>query len=148
MILEGSYVDDDIHDIAQEFIQVMKKKTDLDAIAAEVTVLEWKNKMKVWKESTSTSPSGYHLGHSKCLIANHGLKDDSKEAEILDGIREKLIQWQVDLINLVIQNKYTYERWKTVVNVMILKDPGDICIHCLRVIHLYKQDYTIIMAIK
>ena len=65
-----------------------------------LTTAEWKEKMKVWKESTSTSPSGYHLGHSKCLIANHGLKEDSKEAEELDRIRETMIRWQVDLINI------------------------------------------------
>ena len=85
--------------------------------------------MQKWKESTSTSPSGFHLSHSKILIAPHGMKADSKEAESLDTIRETLIQWQVDMINLAIINGYSYERWKTVVNVMILKDPGDICIH-------------------
>ena len=104
--------------------------------------------MTVWKESTSTSPSGFHLSHSKCLLAKHGLKEDSKEVELLDKIQEMLIGWQVDLINLAITNGYTYKQWKTVVNVMILKDPGDIRIHRLRVIHLYEQDYTIIMAIK
>ena len=54
----------------------------------------------------------------------------------------------MDLINLAIINRYTYERWKTVVNIMILKDPGDIRIHHLWLIHLYKHDYTMIKAIK
>ena len=64
-------------------------------------------RMEVQKESTSILPSGFHLSHSKCLIANHGLKADSKEAESLETIQEMLIQWQVNLINLAIKNGYT-----------------------------------------
>ena len=47
--------------------------------------------MKACKDSTSTLPSGFYLGHIKIFIANHRLKSDSKDAENLDNIREKLI---------------------------------------------------------
>jgi hypothetical protein len=40
----------------------------LDAVSNEVTLDEWTGKMKSWKETTSTSPSGMHLGHHKTLI--------------------------------------------------------------------------------
>ena len=36
--------------------------------SSEITHDEWKNKFKHWKESTSTSPSGVHLGHYKTLF--------------------------------------------------------------------------------
>lgn len=148
LILNGEYNTCDVDDIAEEFIKVMKKKTDLDTISDLLTVDDWKGKMNSWKESTSTSPYGFHLSHSKILLANHGLKSDSKEAEELDKIRDTLIAWQVEMINLAIKNRYTFDRWRTVVNVMILKDPRDLRIHRLRVIHLYEQDYTMVLAIK
>jgi hypothetical protein len=60
----------------------------------------------------------------------------------------ELIKWQVDLLNVAISNKYSYERWKTIVNVMILKEADNFQIHRLRVIHLYEQDYNLLLAIK
>ena len=126
----------------------MKKKTDLDSIPGTISEFEWKNKIKNWKESTSTSPSGFHLTHSKALLANHTLKEDSPEGVKLEKKRTALIKWQVALLNAAIINKHSYDRWKTVVTVMILKKPGDIHIHRLRVIHLYEQDYNLLLAIK
>jgi hypothetical protein len=46
---------------------------------------EWIQKFKVWKVSTTTSPSGIHLGHYKPLISphhEHGL--DQQQQEIGD----------------------------------------------------------------
>ena len=60
----------------------------------------------------------------------------------------KLIDWQIQLINAAIKNKYSFQRWKLVVNVMIQKTPGDLRIHRLCVIHLYEHDYTLILAVK
>ena len=34
----------------------------------EITVEQLRGKMKVWRESTTTSPSGRHLGHYKSLF--------------------------------------------------------------------------------
>ena len=34
-----------------------------------ITDKEFVGKLKVWKETTTTSPSGAHLGHHKALIA-------------------------------------------------------------------------------
>ena len=50
----------------------MKKKTQLDSVSATLTSAEWEGKIESWKESTSTSPSGFHLSHSKALVASHG----------------------------------------------------------------------------
>jgi hypothetical protein len=43
---------------------------------------------------------------------------------------------------------YSFDRWKDVVNVMLMKDPGDPKIHRLRVIHLYEADYNLLLAVK
>ena len=34
----------------------------------EITVAQLRGKMKVWREGTTTSPSGRHLGHYKSLF--------------------------------------------------------------------------------
>ena len=44
-------------------------------------------------------------------------------------------------------NKYVYERWKTIVTKMIEKDPGSPKINRLRVIHLYKCDLNLFIGL-
>ena len=48
-----------------------------------ITEHEYISKLRVWKESTSTSPSGLHLEHYKALIARHAYSDiDNAEDEL------------------------------------------------------------------
>jgi hypothetical protein len=42
------------------------------------------------------------------------------------------------MIKYAIKDRYLLERWKTIVNMMIYKEAGNVKIHRLRVIHLYK----------
>ena len=109
---------------------------------------EWIGKISAWPESTLTSPSGFHLTHSEALIAKHDLSSDSPEYATLEEQQEQLIQWQVDLLNVAIKNQYSFHRWQSIVNVMILKQPGNPKIHHLRVIHLYEHDYNLLLAVK
>lgn len=65
-----------------------------------ITEEEFRSKLKVWRESTSTSPSGQHLGHYKSLIARHEFShvtDDDNPLDIakrneLDAIQQKLLR--------------------------------------------------------
>ena len=148
LILEGEYEDSEISEIAQQFVKYMRKKTMLDSIPAILSETEWVVKIKTWKESTSTSPSGFHLSHSKALVAPHDLYVETPIGTDFEKKRLQLIQWQIALINIAISNNYSYLQWKLVVNVMILKSTGDIWIHRLRVIHLYKHEYTLLLALK
>lgn len=52
------------------------------------------------------------------------------------------------LINQAIINQYTYNRWKKIVNIMILKELNNYKIHRLRVIHIYEHDYNLVLGIK
>jgi hypothetical protein len=40
-----------------------------------ITEEEYVGKLRSWSESTSTSPSGMHLGHYRALIARHAYSD-------------------------------------------------------------------------
>ena len=77
----------------------MKRRAALNQIQDTLTTTEWIGKISPRPESTLTSPSGFHLTHSKALVAKHDLSSDSPEYATLEEQREQLIQWQVDLLN-------------------------------------------------
>lgn len=125
LILEGKWSTSELSPIQQDMIKYMQRRTELDSIKDTITSAEWSGKIRSWPESTSTSPSGFHLTHSKALISPHDIDSSTVEGEILDHKRDSLLDWQVSLLSTAISNRYVYKRWKTVANVMILKEPGN-----------------------
>lgn len=65
-----------------------------------------------WKETTSTSPSGRHLGHYKALIQDYLLLD-----------------LEVKVLNILLQPGISLQQWSNSINVMIEKDPNMPTIH-------------------
>eukprot|EP00980_Cylindrotheca_fusiformis_P015504 scaffold4396_cov73-Cylindrotheca_fusiformis.AAC.1 len=45
------------------------------------------------------------------------------------------------------RNGYALERWTKVINVMIYKEPGNINLEKLRVIHLFEADFNLMVGI-
>ena len=86
----------------------MKRRATLNQIQDTLTAKEWTGKISAWPESTTTSPSGFHITHSKALVAKHDLTPGSPEYATLEEQREQLIQWQVDLLNAAIKNQYSF----------------------------------------
>jgi hypothetical protein len=148
LILEGDYLSEELTDIENLLIKHCKHTSPMDSITAEITEEQFTSRMKVWRESTTTSPSGVDLGHYKALLNPHSLDPTSEEGEILDDQRKQIISAHVSLINYAIRNRFTYERWKMIVNVMIQKEPGNNKIHRLRVIHIYEADFNGLLGIK
>ena len=62
--------------------------------------------------------------------------------------QEDIADCYVCVINHASDQQYSLERWKTIVNMMIYKEPGNAKIHQLRVIHLYEADYGFLMGNK
>jgi exonuclease III len=150
LILEGEY---DSTTLDETMTLLVSHLTKLSApqLSSGVTSEMLRGKLKSWKESTSTSPSGLHLGHWKSLVSRHnhsGEKDDSTDKDRYDRIQSKLLEIRLNLMNYAASHGYSYDRWKTIVNVMILKEPGNYKIHRLRVIHLYEADYNALLAMK
>ena len=50
LILKGNYNEDQLNKVTQDFVSYMKRKTELDKIPAVITILEWEEKIKAWKE--------------------------------------------------------------------------------------------------
>jgi hypothetical protein len=66
----------------------------------------------------------------------------------INAKREAIPQFHIDLVNYVVSKQYTLDRWLKIVNVMLLKEPGNMKVHRLRVIHLYEADLTMLLGIK
>jgi len=151
LILEGRYDTANLDEVTALLVQHMERNVlPVEELANQLSEEEFVGKIKNWSESTTTSPSGLHLGHWHALIARHEHSGNKKSNEccILDRKQQDIRTLRLSLINYALKWGYSFERWKTVVNVMILKEPGNVKIHRLRVIHLYEADYNLILATK
>jgi hypothetical protein len=97
------------------------------AISSEEVIRGFKG----WKEQTSTSPSGRHLGHYRALIQ--------------DPI---LLKCFVYFMNIVVARGIAIPRWCHATNVMIEKDAGKPCINRLRIVHLFEADYNFFLKLQ
>ena len=87
------------------------------------------------KQTTSTSPSGKHLGHYKALLSL-GLEQEPP----IRPLANTIIELQVQLSNVALTYGHVYDRWKQIVSVMIEKKPGLFLLEKLRTIHLFEAD--------
>jgi hypothetical protein len=117
-------------------IQYMADRPNLPDIDTYITKDQVANGFKKWRENTSTSPSGCHLGLRR--ITSYPCTDTDSE-----DIRNNILQVQTDVINIPIQNGFSPTRWQTVVNAMLEKIPGKPYLHKLRVIHILEADYNL-----
>jgi hypothetical protein len=99
------------------------------------------SKLKAWKETTTMSPSGVHLGHYKALIERHkyshvqdnkdelSLGDNVKMTELRDELnymQESLRKLHLQQINYALERGYVYQRWQKVVNTILFKEQNNI----------------------
>ena len=68
LVLEGKYTDDDLTTVQRLFLDHLQRVTPTDKFDEKVKFSDFKRKMKLWRETTSTSPSGRHLGHYKVIF--------------------------------------------------------------------------------
>jgi hypothetical protein len=112
------------------FLEACKRPNKLSEISATISDDDFRQTVQKWKESTSTSPSGRHLGHYKAAI----LDDD-------------ITQLHVDMLNIPIQLGFAPERWTHSVTPMIEKDEGKPFLTRLRIIHLFEADYNLFLKL-
>ena len=131
-VLEGTYKTED----DPELTEIMKLiLTNCVQIAPpkkstpEITVAQLRGKMKVWREGTTTSPSGRHLGHYKSLFTVIDKSLEATTKKELKEIQERIAGCYVAMINYAIRHKYSYKRWKQILNFMIYKEQGNVKIH-------------------
>jgi hypothetical protein len=117
-VLQGDYKPPEIPTAAEliltELVQVRQTLSDTMPFTAMIKGLS------KWRESTTTSPSGKHLGIYKSLITYH--QQTNSAAKIKTNSTPKhqsayiALRIQHAIINLAIRHTHTLERWKTVHN--------------------------------
>ena len=158
-ILHGHYNTTDHDPNVAILLNHLKQSDEMVELETYSTITEeeFVGELKVWTESTTTSPSGLHLGHFKALIARHKYSgeppenetdEDAANREAVNNLQRDLRHLHLSLINYALERGYSYQRWKTVANTVLFKDPGCIRIHRTRIIHIYEADYNLILGLK
>lgn len=158
-LLKGNYqypagLDDNV----RKFLYHLKITDDLAQMQVFPTIdkKDYVAKIKVWRESTVTSPSRMHLGHYKAMISKHlyshipEVESDEHKAlrEELDFQQSEILRVHLILMNYALERGYSYQRWQTVANSVLFKEPGNIRIHRTRIIHIYEADYNLMLGLK
>jgi len=149
-LLEGTYVPpNNFPSLCKAVLASCHHCTSSDIIPAHITKEEFKGKMTTWDETTTTSPSGRHLGRYKALFSK-GIYTpaESDEAIYFQKQQDDIVSVILSILNFCIRTGYVPSRWKQIVNIMIFKDQGNFKIHRLRIIHLYEADLNLFMAVK
>ena len=114
---------------------------------------DFQSKLESWKEATTTSPSGRHLGRYKSLFTY--IPENQQESSSIYDYKQSTTDKQswitkliLAIINYCIDTGHILQRWKTIINTMIFKEDGNYKIHHLRVIHIYEADFNLLLAIK
>jgi hypothetical protein len=119
---------------------------NLPEASPEISLQAMNQKYRNWSEGSSTSPSGRHIGHKHALLRPWGLNPNGPDFEQLDTLCKTTWRIHHGMLNFGLRNRYCYNRWKTVFTTLIEKDPGDPHIP-LRVIHLYKDCYNLLLGL-
>ena len=105
----------------------------------------FRKSIKKWRESTSTSPSGRHLGHYKSLLSIDSFSSKYTEDDPDPG--SEILETIYHIATAAFNSGLSLDRWKHVTTCMIEKLPGVPRINKLCVIHLYKADYNAILKL-
>jgi hypothetical protein len=99
-ILAGTYTSN-IPEVphCQAFLDICGTASDLDIIPKTIEETEFAGKIKSWRETTSTSPSGRLLGRYKALYAKGPHKKHSEETEELHQKQRNIIKAIIKIIN-------------------------------------------------
>jgi hypothetical protein len=103
---------------------------EADPIPTNITSEDIKKGITCWKETTTTSPSGRHLGHYKAIV---------QDPMLLDSLAK--------FMDIAITRGISIPRWQKAVDVLIEKDHGEPKIHRLRIIHLFEADYNLFLKL-
>ena len=147
MILSGQAEYPNTSEATALFIQHLQRRT-VHTLEGSITYDEVLRKLKNWKESTTTSPSGLHLGHYHCSWKDPRMHPSDPNRDQVIQHQKQILQATVVLLNYAITFGYPFQRWLKIVNIMLLKDLGNPRIHRLRVIHIYEADYNLLLAVK
>ncbi|GAX26437.1 hypothetical protein FisN_37Hu013 [Fistulifera solaris] len=133
--------------------QLARWSTESDEQAGLLTGYDLMQKFRKWRESTSTSPSGRHLGLYKAILKGENpILTSDTSATPYERIQQSPTQEPdhgalfydclAQIINICVKTGYVLKRWRRIHNVMLEKLPGTPLIEKLRVIHIFEADFN------
>jgi hypothetical protein len=129
---------------ATTLLNTISHNKRLPPVSTTISMEDFCKAFKKWSEGTSTSPSGRHLGHYRCLFADDGNteytdEDPDPSMKIMGAyfhVATAALNWGTSL-----------QLWQNSITTMIEKQPGCPRLNKLRVIHLYEADYNLLLKI-
>ncbi len=135
------------NDETSHFVDGLQLQDKVPAIDATISMEDFVSGIKRWKERTTTSPSGRHLGHLHVLIAPNRVIDPEHDGEPTQDIAKKLLTVHLRMMNMAVLWGYPPRRWRNVTMFVLEKEKGKPKIHRLRNIHLYEADYNFVLKL-
>jgi hypothetical protein len=110
--------------MVNKVLEGIAQARQLPEIDTYITAEDVAKGFKRWKETTSTSPSGCHLGLRRLPAVPFNNKD-------LDKLRASILAVQTHIINIPLYLGFSPKRWQVVINAMLEKTPGTPLLHKL-----------------
>jgi exonuclease III len=144
-LLEGGIDVDklDVDEATRKILKELRRFEGCGKVKWHLTAEDLRSGYKVWREPTSTSPSGLHLGHEKALFEIEKIECGGEGPTLA----ERIFEIKAKFLNLAIEHCHVYARWKKVINAMLEKIPGKPLLHKLRVIHIIESDFNLMIGI-
>ena len=104
-ILTGTYDTGQLDRITANFVEKLQQNHPIRT-ATFLTTNDVRDRLKQWTESTTTSPSGLHLGHYKALVNAHvhsGKPEDDDARIEYDTYQQDLLNFCTQLLNYTIK---------------------------------------------
>jgi hypothetical protein len=109
VVLDGDYIPSVTVDVqSNRILQSCTRK--MPALSSSISLNEMKQKYQTWSKTTSTSPSGRHLGHKHALLKPDGLTQDSAEYHELDAAQREIWYMHHLMLNYGLRHGYCFER--------------------------------------
>ena len=144
-ILKGEFNDEAPTDITCLVLRQPKASTRVP-LSATLSMLEFVDKLKYWRDSKCTNPAG-HLGHYLALVKPHGIHDTEK-ADTFETLLTDILDIHLTILQYCLKFGYSLLIWQYSITMMIEKDVGKPKLHRLQVIHIYEKDYNLLLGVK
>jgi Reverse transcriptase (RNA-dependent DNA polymerase) len=145
-LINNRTIPDELNNQPEYVKQLLEKLSDgnnLPTIDKDIKFEEFCSGLLKWKERTTTSPSGRHLGHYKVLL-KIPIYD---EVDNTCNISMKILDVYYKIFRATTELGETLTRWCSITTCMIEKIKNCPRIDKLRVIHLFEADYNLLLKI-
>jgi len=132
---------------AETTILRLLKRIEHREISTTISADDLSKAFRRWRESTSTSPSGRHLGHYKALLSGTTNDQRSEDGQSPASAQTRLMTIHSNFLTASLRHHHVCNRWRTVASAMLEKIPGQPKINKLRIIHIIEADLNLLMGI-